>query len=274
MRTRSSQSKDYYQILGISPDAAEEDIKRAYRRLALEWHPDRNPDNPNATERFQEISEAYAVLIDPVKRRQYDLSRQPGSTERFTYSRDDLFRDMFSNPSAFAIFEEIAREFERMGMHVDRHYFQRELFGGRTVITGGVFVVSPFSPFLALFRLARAALRQPASKGTLEPGAAQPSILGRLTHWLLGAPQLPAATREGITADLLTIELEADEAARGVQKKVLVAMNGAPRQLLVNIPPGVRTGTRLRLRSQGESSAADPSGEIQLKILVRKNRSD
>ncbi len=252
-------------------NAVDEDIKRAYRRLALEWHPDRNPGNPKATERFQEISEAYAVLIDPIKRRQYDVSRRPGSTERFTYSRDDLFREMFSNPSAFAVFEEIAREFERMGMRVDRHYFQRDLFGGRTVLTGGVFIISPLSPILALFRLARAALSQPGSSGSIEADSRQPSILGRFARWLLGAPSLPAVTRERPLEDALTLELEPEEAARGVQKRILVGVDGAPRQLLVNIPPGVRTGVRLRLRSQEESSAEGSAGELFLKIQVKNN---
>ncbi len=271
MRSRSSDSKDYYKILGVDLKAAEEDIKRAYRRLALEWHPDRNPGNPNATERFQEISEAYAVLIDPVKRRQYDLSRRPGSTERFSYRRDDLFREMFSNPSAFAVFEEIAREFERMGMHVDRHYFQRNLFGGRTVLTGGVFIISPFSPFLALFRLARAAISQPRSSGSIEEGSRQPSALGRFTRWLLGAPSLPAVTREPPLEDALTLELEPEEAAQGVQKRILVGLDGTPRQLLVDIPPGVRTGARLRLRSQEESAAEGSGGEFFLNIKVKNS---
>lgn len=65
--------KDYYAILGVSRDADAETIKRAYRRLALEYHPDRNPGNKEAEERFKEIAEAYEVLSDPEKRRQYDL---------------------------------------------------------------------------------------------------------------------------------------------------------------------------------------------------------
>lgn len=65
--------KDYYAILGVSRDADIETIKRAYRRLALQYHPDRNPGNKEAEERFKEITEAYEVLSDPNKRRQYDL---------------------------------------------------------------------------------------------------------------------------------------------------------------------------------------------------------
>lgn len=66
--------RDYYEVLGVSPTASEEEIRRAFRRLAMEWHPDRNPD-PRAAERFKEIHEAYQVLSDPVKRAEYDRAR-------------------------------------------------------------------------------------------------------------------------------------------------------------------------------------------------------
>jgi molecular chaperone DnaJ len=64
--------KDYYQILGIEPDASEEEIKLAYRKLAKKYHPDHNQDNPKAEKKFKEISEAYKVLSDPEKRANYD----------------------------------------------------------------------------------------------------------------------------------------------------------------------------------------------------------
>lgn len=64
---------NYYEVLGVARDATPEDIKRAYRKLAREWHPDANPDNPHAEHKFKEIAEAYSVLSDPVRRRDYDL---------------------------------------------------------------------------------------------------------------------------------------------------------------------------------------------------------
>ena len=71
--------KDYYKILGVERNASEEEIKRAYRQLALKYHPDKNPDDKKAEERFKEINEAYDVLGDPTKRSKYD---QLGSSYR------------------------------------------------------------------------------------------------------------------------------------------------------------------------------------------------
>ena len=72
-------AKDYYKVLGVGEKASAAEIKKAYRRLAKQYHPDANPDNPGAAERFKEISEAHAVLSDPEKRKQYDTMRKYGA---------------------------------------------------------------------------------------------------------------------------------------------------------------------------------------------------
>jgi molecular chaperone DnaJ len=64
--------RDYYEVLGVNKDASDEDIKKAYRKLAMKWHPDRNPENPRAEERFKEAKEAYEILTDGQKRSMYD----------------------------------------------------------------------------------------------------------------------------------------------------------------------------------------------------------
>jgi curved DNA-binding protein len=83
-------AKDYYDVLGVSKNASDEEIKRAYRKLAMKFHPDKNPNKKEAEERFKEINEAYAVLSDKEKRKQYDTFGAEGFRQRFT--QEDIFR--------------------------------------------------------------------------------------------------------------------------------------------------------------------------------------
>jgi len=83
-------AKDYYQVLGVNRTASADEIKREYRKLALRYHPDRNPDDKAAEAKFKEITEAYAVLSDPKKRQQYDQFGDADFHQR--YSHEDIFR--------------------------------------------------------------------------------------------------------------------------------------------------------------------------------------
>jgi curved DNA-binding protein len=119
--------KDYYKTLGVDRKASEEEVKRAYRKLAMKFHPDRNPNNPQAEEKFKEINEAYQVLSDAEKRQRYDqlgdsysnwqqrgapggfnwdewVNRSPGGGTRVEYSD---FEDLFGGGSFSEFFRSI-----------------------------------------------------------------------------------------------------------------------------------------------------------------------
>jgi len=81
---------DYYEVLGVSKNSSTQDIKKAYRKLAMKYHPDRNKGDKDAEDKFKKISEAYAVLSDPEKRKQYDTFGASGFQQR--YSQEDIFR--------------------------------------------------------------------------------------------------------------------------------------------------------------------------------------
>jgi curved DNA-binding protein CbpA len=258
----------------VGLQATEEDVRKAYRRLALQWHPDRNGGDPRAGERFKEISEAYAVLVDPAKRREYDGARQAGTPSGFHHTREDLFRDLFADPRASGIFEELARELERMGMRVDRRYFQQTLFGGRTTLTGGVFVITPLTSVFGLLRLARAAMRGAQRPVDTRPPERLPpprSPLGRLVdagRWLLGSPS-PALQGAPRSRDLsLRLALSRSEAERGVRKRLTVEREDGRDELLVSVPSGIRPGTRLRLRGKGNRAQPGPPGDLYLTVDV------
>jgi len=88
--------KDYYKILGIDKKASDEEIKKAYRKLAMKYHPDRNKGDKSAEDKFKELSEAYAVLSDKEKKKQYDTFGSAGFQQR--YSQEDIFQGFdFSN---------------------------------------------------------------------------------------------------------------------------------------------------------------------------------
>ncbi len=118
---------NYYDVLGVSKQSSQDEIKKAYRKLAMQYHPDRNKDNPKAEEKFKEISEAYAVLSDAEKRKKYDTFGAEGFKQR--YSQDDIFRGFD--------FDEIFRNFGFGGHRTSGGFGGgadpfAEFFGGRS----------------------------------------------------------------------------------------------------------------------------------------------
>jgi curved DNA-binding protein len=113
-------AEDYYRVLGVSKNASKDEIKKAFRKLALKYHPDQNKDNKEAEEKFKKINEAYAVLSNDEKRKQYDMFGAEGFSKRF--SREDIFRGFDFN----GIFKEFG-----IGDLFGRSFFSDIPGGGR-----------------------------------------------------------------------------------------------------------------------------------------------
>jgi len=105
----ATKKRDYYEVLGVQRNVSEEEVKRAYRKLAVKFHPDKNPDDPHAEEKFKEIGEAYDVLMDPDKRAAYDrfghAAFAQGTAARGGFHDPfDIFREVFGGAGG-GIFE-------------------------------------------------------------------------------------------------------------------------------------------------------------------------
>ena len=156
-----------------------------------------------------------------------------------------------------------------MGVRVDRHDFQTTLFGSRTVMTGHVVVISPWTPFVALARLIGAALRgsRPVPQESLPGPSAQRVVqsLGRAVRWFFGLPPGPAETAVAAEDVVVPLRVSSDEARRGVKKQIRLPDGG---DVVVQVPAGVRSGTRLRLRGKGRRRGDGSRGDAFLAVEI------
>jgi DnaJ-class molecular chaperone len=239
------QFRDYYEVLGVSRTAGEDEIKRAYRKQARKYHPDVNPGDKTAEEKFKEINEAYDVLSDPEKRKRYDALgpnwkageefRPPpnwqGADATFQY-RD--FTDMFSGA-------------QRAGGFSD---FFEALFGARAGAGAGARRAGGFS------------------------------MRGQDVE-----AEMPLTLEEAHRGGKRTISLQLAETCPDCggtgsrdRRAPCHACHGAgairrPRSLEVAIPKGVRDGSVIRLAGQGEpGTAGAPRGDLFLRVRLQPHR--
>ncbi|MDY7040434.1 MAG: DnaJ C-terminal domain-containing protein [Chloroflexota bacterium] len=214
--------KDYYRILGVDKKADTKAIKQAYRRLARKYHPDVNPGDKSAEERFKEINEAYEVLSDPEKRKKYE---QLGSD----YQR---WQSMGGDPRGFDWSQWFAGG-QPGGSRVHVEYGDLgDLFSGGM---GG------FSDFFQAIFGGMGGQAQTAQRG------------GRTRAYRGQNYEHP-------------VEITLDEALHGTQR---VLEKDGGRRLTVKIPPGVKTGSKIRMSGEGGPSVGGGAkGDLFLKITV------
>lgn len=286
MNTRSKPPKDYYKILQVEDSATGPEVKKAFRRLALEYHPDRHPDDPQSEEKFKEITEAYGVLIDPAKRREYDLFRAgmrsnqgPGGQNPFNYSQQDIFENMFRNGFSSDIFEELNREFSRSGVRSGNSFFQSMLFGGAIgglsrilgMIPGpigkigyGLKIAQMVGSSFMAYSNMRKAQNPPSPDGE---GKKSPDVVDSIKGvFRKGLHAVAPGTSNPLDIHL-SITLPPLEALAGTRKKLSYKVGDETEHLVVRVPENFPANGKLRLRDKGNAKNGE-RGDLILTVKI------
>jgi molecular chaperone DnaJ len=256
--------RDYYEVLGVSRNASKEEIKNAYRKLALQYHPDRNK-SPDAEERFKEISEAYAVLSDDEKRRQYDELGHAGIDSRYT--PEDIFRDVD--------FSEIFRDF---GFGDFESLFDR-FFGRRTRHEPRKGPDLEYDLEITLEEAATGLVKEirvPRSENCPEchGSGVRPETEPKTCSKCKGTGRIEYSQVSGFTRFIQITTCSACD-GRGYTSIPCRMCNGTgsiqkTRTISVRVPPGVDDGVSLRLSGEGERGARGaPPGDLYVVIHVK-----
>ncbi|MFQ5528562.1 MAG: molecular chaperone DnaJ, partial [Thermoanaerobaculia bacterium] len=254
--------RDYYEVLGISRHADENELKQAYRKIALKHHPDRNPGDPVAEEKFKEASESYAVLSDPEKRRAYDrfgfegigMRGAPGGFPdfgdlgTFTDIFNDLFGDLFGGRGG--------RSRGRGQRGADLRYNLEISLA--EVLTGS-----------------EAQIRIPKTRicGSCSGSGARPGTSPERCARCHGTGQV--VLQQGFFR--MSRPCDACGGAGEVVRERCAECRGAGRvegqqNIKVRVPAGVEDGMRLRLAGEGEAGiAGGPPGDLYVVLSVREH---
>lgn len=235
--------KDYYRVLGVSEDASADEIKKAYRKLARQYHPDRNPDAPDAEERFKEIQQAYDVLGDPQRRAEYDRQRRDpfagGGFEGFSGAGREGSARYYRAPDGTYVRVETSGS----GPDADYIFGDEDGFGGIGDIFSRFFGErgrprsEPFGdPF---------AQRDPFARSRRQRRAASP---GRDVE--------------------ATLRLRFDEALEGGPREITLP---GGENVRIDVPRGVRPGFKIRLRGRGQAGTDGQRGDLYITFEVEEH---
>jgi len=248
---------DYYQILDVDQKASSKQIKAAYRKLAFKYHPDRNSKNPEAAEKMKGVNEAYAVLSDAAKRREYDTLRQQFGASAYSQFRQNYSeQDIFSGSDINQILEQMARAFglrgsdeifkEFYGQGYQRYQFRKPGFFAKSYYFSGP--------------------RQ--TQGMNYTGLPLQGSIGKLIRFFLKQFSGIELPQDG--ADINdTIALNPQLARQG--GPYAYYLRKKDKKLVVKIPPGVKHNQPIRLTGMGEEGkGGGKAGDLYLKVRIRK----
>ncbi|XP_038644940.1 dnaJ homolog subfamily B member 11 isoform X2 [Scyliorhinus canicula] len=225
--------RDFYKILGVSKSASVKDIKKAYRKLALQLHPDRNPDDPAAQDKFHDLGAAYEVLSDEEKRKQYDMYGEEGLKEGRQGSHDDIFSHFFG-------------DFGFMFGGGPRHQDRNIPRGSDIVVDLEVTLEEVYSGnFVEVVR------NKPVAKQA--PGKRKCNCRQEMRTTQLGPGRFQ-----------MTQEMVCDECPN-------VKLVNEERTLEVEIEPGVRDGMEYPFIGEGEPHIDGEPGDLKFRIKVLKH---
>jgi len=269
-----SNKRDYYDVLGVPKNASKDDIKNMYRKLALQYHPDRNKSK-GAEEKFKEISEAYAVLSDDEKRKRYDTYGHVGSEEVFRGSEanfDEIFKDI-----GFGGVRDIFEQFfgGREGGFTDPFNFGFRFGGGRR--RGQDLVYDAELSLEDVLKGKREEIELPKlekCRNCAGTGAA-PGSKPRKCNVCDGQGQMRRVYSQNRYSTF--VSLEPCQTCRGqgeIIDRPCETCSGAGnvrnhKKINIEIPKGVEDGMTLQLRGEGEPAENGQPGDLLIRIHVK-----